>query len=51
MLAVTASIPRGRSLSGGPSIIMPPGLMLGPLREFYLYEASVGRDLESPFRA
>ena len=29
---VTASVPRGQSLFGGPSIIMPPGSMLGPPR-------------------
>ncbi|PPQ14273.1 hypothetical protein CV770_37940 [Bradyrhizobium sp. AC87j1] len=32
---VTASVARGKSLSGGPSIIMPPGPMLGPPRESF----------------
>lgn len=30
--AVTVSVPRDRSLSGSPSIITPPGPMLGPPR-------------------
>ena len=37
MFLVTASVPRGKSLSGGPSIIMPPGPMLGPPRGPFLY--------------
>lgn len=41
-----ASVPRGKSLSGGPSIIMPPGPMLGPPRKPFACRAIKKQTLE-----